>query len=89
MTQVSFTENLRRHIECPPVSVGGATVREVLDAVFADNPMLKSYILDDQGRVRRHVNVFINGGLVSDRLALSDQVGPEDEVFVFQALSGG
>ena len=66
MTQVSFTENLRRHVECPPVSVSGATAREVLDAVFADNPMLKSYILDDQGRVRRHVNVFINGDMVSD-----------------------
>ncbi len=89
MTQVSFTENLRRHIECPPVSVSGATAREVLDAVFADNPMLRSYILDDQGRVRRHVNVFINGDRVSDRLRLSDPVGPDDEVFVFQALSGG
>jgi molybdopterin synthase sulfur carrier subunit len=89
MTQVSFTENLRRHVECPPVAVSGATVREVLDAVFADNPMLRTYILDDQGRVRRHVNVFINGRFVSDRLALSDAVGPSDEVFVFQALSGG
>ncbi len=89
MTQVSFTENLRRHVECPPVAVAGSTVREVLDAVFADNPMLRSYILDDQGRVRRHVNVFINNEVVSDRLRLSDPVGPSDEVFVFQALSGG
>ena len=89
MTQISFTENLRRHIECPPVAVGGSTVREVLDAVFADNPMLRSYILDDQGRVRRHVNVFINSRAVSDRLALTDPVGPRDDVFVFQALSGG
>jgi molybdopterin converting factor small subunit len=89
MTQVSFTENLRRHVECPPVAVAGSTVREVLDAVFADNPMLRSYILYDQGRVRRHVNVFINNEVVSDRLKLSDAVGPSDEVFVFQALSGG
>ena len=89
MTQVSFTENLRRHVDCPPVSVCGSTVREVLEEVFAGNPRLKSYILDDQGRVRRHVNVFINGRFVSDRLALSDRVRPEDEVFVFQALSGG
>jgi hypothetical protein len=89
MTQVSFTENLRRHVDCPPVAVAGATVREVLDRVFADNPRLRSYILDDQGRVRRHVNVFINGSFVSDRMALSDPVAPEDEVFVFQALSGG
>lgn len=89
MTQVSFTENLRRHVECPPVAVSGATVREVLDAVFAENPRLRGYILDDQGRVRRHVNVFINGDMVADRVRLTDAVGPRDEVFVFQALSGG
>lgn len=89
MTQVSFTENLRRHVACPPVAAQGSTVRELLDVVFADNPQLRSYVLDDQGRVRRHVNVFVNGVMVADRLTLSDPVGPRDEVFVFQALSGG
>ncbi len=89
MAKVSFTENLRRHVPCPPVAARGETVRELLESVFADNPMLKSYILDDQGRVRRHVNVFINERLVADRLRLSDPVGAHDEVFVFQALSGG
>jgi molybdopterin synthase sulfur carrier subunit len=89
MPRISFTENLRRHIPCPPISAEGTTVRELLGAVFADNPQLRSYILDDQGRVRRHVNVFINAQMVADRVTLSDPVGPRDEVFVFQALSGG
>jgi molybdopterin converting factor small subunit len=86
---VNFTENLRRHVECPPAEVKASTVREALEAVFADNPQLKSYILDDQSRLRRHVNVFVNGRLARDRLALSDKLGASDEVFVFQALSGG
>ena len=89
MAWVNFTENLRRHVECPPAEVKASTVREALDQVFASNPQLKSYIVDDQCRLRRHVNVFINGAAVSDRLRLSDPVGPKDEVFVFQALSGG
>lgn len=89
MARVSFTENLKRHVPCPPAAAEGSTVRELLDAVFADNPQLRSYILDDQGRVRRHVNVFINARMVVDRITLSDPVGPRDEVFVFQALSGG
>ena len=89
MALVNFTENLRRHVECPPAEVPAATVREALEAVFAENPQLKSYIVDDQCRLRRHVNVFINGRLARDRLGLSDAVGPRDEVFVFQALSGG
>jgi molybdopterin synthase sulfur carrier subunit len=89
MARISFTENLRRHVPCPPVDAHGATVRELLDAVFADNPQLRSYLLDDQGRLRKHVNVFVNDLPAADRIFLSDPVGTGDQVFVFQALSGG
>jgi sulfur-carrier protein len=67
----------------------GATVREVLDKAFASSPELRSYLLDDQGRVRRHVAIFVNGETIGDRAGLSDPVAPDAEVFVMQALSGG
>ncbi len=89
MPRVSFTGNLRRHLACPPAMVEGATVRAALDAVFTDNPRLRSYVLDDQGRLRQHVNVFVNDRPVADRTGLADAVGAGDEVFVLQALSGG
>ncbi len=89
MPNVHFTSNLRRHIDCPSASVPGATVREALDAVFADNPRLGHYVLDEQGRLRKHVNVFVNGEAVGDRIRLSDPVDARDEIHVFQALSGG
>ena len=89
MARVSFTENLRRHVPCPPVEAPGSTVRELLDAVFETNPQLRSYLLDDQGRLRKHVNVFVNDLPAADRNFLSDPVGEGDQVFVFQALSGG
>jgi hypothetical protein len=89
MPRVSFTENLRRHLAVPPVDVGGATVREALDAVFAGNEQLRTYILDDQDRLRKHVTIFLNGGMIRDRARLSDVVAPDGEIFVFQALSGG
>jgi molybdopterin converting factor small subunit len=89
MARVSFTDNLRRHVACPPQDVGGDTVRAVLEAVFADNPALRGYIFDDQSRLRRHVTVFINDAMIKDRGRLTDPVAPKDEVFVFQALSGG
>ncbi len=89
MARISFTENLRRHVPVPPVEAEGSSVRELLDAVFADNPQLRSYLLDDQGRLRKHVNVFVNDVPAADRIYLSDPVGPRDSVFVFQALSGG
>jgi len=89
MPRVTFTANLQRHLDVPSLEVGGAAVGEVLAAVFAERPLLRSYIVDDQGRLRRHVNVFVNKAMIADREGLSDAVRPDDEVFVFQALSGG
>ena len=89
MPRVNFTGHLQRHLSCPPVDVPGATVRIALDAVFETNPQLRSYLLDDQGCLRRHVNVFVNDRAIGDRAALSDRLAPTDEVFVIQALSGG
>jgi molybdopterin converting factor small subunit len=89
MASLAFTPNLRRHLACPATEAPGATLREVLDAVFADNPRLRGYLLDEHGRLRKHVTVFINGRMTADRVTLSDALAPDDEVFVFQALSGG
>ena len=89
MAKVSFTGNLQRHLACPPVAVDGETVHAVLSAVFESNPRLKGYLLDDQGRLRKHVKIYVNDRVVADRDGLSDAVAADDEVFVFQALSGG
>jgi sulfur-carrier protein len=89
VARVAFTANLERHLSCPVQSVPGDTVRTVLDGVFAAQPRLRSYVLDDQDRVRKHVAIYINGERIADRDRLSDAVTDSDEVFVFQALSGG
>jgi molybdopterin converting factor small subunit len=89
MPRVVFTANLRRHLAAPEARVVGATVREALEAVFATNPKLRGYLLDDQGALREHVVVFVNGTRVGDRRGLRDPVGPSCEVVVMQALSGG
>ena len=57
--------------------------------MFAVQPTLRGYVLDDQGALRRHVAVYVNGAAVRDRTRLSDPLGSDDEVYVFQALSGG
>jgi molybdopterin converting factor small subunit len=89
MPRVSFTANLERHLACPVRQAPGASVRAVLEHVFAQSPALRSYLLDDQDRLRIHVVIFVNDQRVADRVRLSDPVGPNDEIFVFQALSGG
>jgi len=89
MATVSFTPALRRFLATPSVEVEGETVSAVLASVFAARPVLRGYVLDDQGALRRHVAIYVNGTAVSDRARLSDAVGPADEIYVFQALSGG
>lgn len=89
MPSVTFTANLQRHLDVASMEVAGACVGDVLAAVFAEKPLLRSYIVDDQGRLRRHVNVFVNSAMIADRDGLSDPVAADDEVFIFQALSGG
>ncbi len=89
MTTLSFTPNLRRHVETPDALVEGITVRQVLSRYFEANPVVQGYVLDDQGVLRRHVAIFLNQELIRDRVGLSDPVGKGDEIFVVQALSGG
>lgn len=89
MPRVHFTPNLARHIDTASVDVSGATVREALDAVFASRERARGYVLDDQGALRKHVQVFVDGEQVVDRRGLSDAVGEGTELWVMQALSGG
>lgn len=89
MAKVTFTANLQQHLAAPPVEAAGRTVREVLEAAFRADPRLRSYVLDDQGGMRKHMVVFVNGRAISDRTALSDPVPEGAEVYVMQALSGG
>jgi hypothetical protein len=89
MIRVCFTENIQRHVICPPKEVRGDTVRQVLDAVFETNPAARGYVLDEQGILRKHMAVFVDGRQIRDRITLSDAVPDDGEVYVMQALSGG
>ncbi len=89
MPRIHFTPNLRRHLEAPSVETPAGTLADALRAVFRENPALESYLLDDQGRLRQHVTVFVDGKRTRDRDHLRDPVGGKSEIHVMQALSGG
>jgi sulfur-carrier protein len=89
MPKIVFTANVQRHVACPQVQAQGATVREVLESVFADNPQARGYVLDDQSALRKHMTVFVDGKMIRDRVRLSDAVTESSTIHVFQALSGG
>ena len=84
--RIAFTSALDRHVRCPPERVAGATVRAALDAYFALHPAVRGYVLDDQGSLRQHVVVFVDG---AQARGLGEEVSREGEIWVMQALSGG
>ena len=89
MPTVTFAPALTRHVPCPPQQVNAATLRAALDAAFAAAPAMRGYVLDEQGAVRKHVAVFINGEMIASRTELVRSLAPEDRVQVIQALTGG
>ena len=89
MARVTFTPHLQRFLDAPPVEVAATTVAEALEAVFAANPRLRGYVVDERGQLRKHVTVFVGDSPIRDRVRLSDAVAADTEIFVLQALSGG
>jgi sulfur carrier protein ThiS len=89
VARIAFTQHLQAVGPSGPLAYPGATVAELLDAVAADFPRLKGYVLDDQGRVRKHIAIFVDGVMQPRERALALPVDDRTEVYVFQALSGG
>jgi sulfur-carrier protein len=89
MARISFTQHLRAVGPADPASYDGATLAEVLAAVARDFPRLPAYLLDDQGQLRRHIAVFIDGVMAPRDQALARPLATNSDVHIFQALSGG
>lgn len=89
MVHVEFAASLRRHVDCGPQRVAAGSLRQVLEAALLAAPDLASYVLDDQRCIRKHVAVFINRTLHTQRQNLERPIHPGDRVLVIQALSGG
>jgi molybdopterin converting factor small subunit len=66
-------------------AVEGSTVGELLLALERAQPALRGWILDERGRIRRHINVFVDG----ERGREETPVGGEDQVAILPAISGG
>lgn len=72
-----------------PRVVRATTAAEVVRALEADAPGIGGYVCDELGRLRPHVNLFVDGAMVRDRRGLSDAVPDGAVVHILQALSGG
>lgn len=95
MAKVVFASSLTRWL---PAGAGGGeasvetdadTIGAALDGAFSEHPSLRGYVLDEQGALRHHVAVFVDGEAVRHGAGLDMPLPARAEVYVIQALSGG
>jgi molybdopterin converting factor small subunit len=67
------------------LQLDGATVAEVLRSLERAHPDVAGWILDERGRIRDHINVFVNREYGQEETA----VGPDDRLHILPAISGG
>jgi hypothetical protein len=90
MPTVKFTYALKRFFpKLKDTTTTGKTLAAILDEMEASYPGVLKYVLDEQGQLRQHVNIFIDGTMIKDRTRLSDPFRENSEIYIMQALSGG
>ncbi|MEM8524059.1 MAG: MoaD/ThiS family protein [Bacteroidota bacterium] len=90
MPKVNFTTALQRFFpNLKSEKLEGKTVKELLDRLEAKYPTITDYLVNEDGTLRKHINIFVGDKMIKDRRTLSDQVAENEEVLIFQALSGG
>jgi len=90
MPTVKFTYALKRFFpKLKDIPAQGNSLPEIFTEIETSYPGLKSYILDERGSLRKHVNIFVDGAMIDDREKLSDAITSNSEIYIIQALSGG
>jgi molybdopterin converting factor small subunit len=71
------------------LALSAPSVRSVLEQLESLHPALYRSVCDETGRVRRHVNLFVNTANVRDGDGLDTTLAPGDVVTILPAVSGG
>ncbi|HKK77149.1 MAG TPA: MoaD/ThiS family protein [Saprospiraceae bacterium] len=90
MIKINFTPALQRFFpKIQSQEVEAETVLEALEMLEKKYPGINAYLRDESGRLRKHINIFIDQELIQDRQELADPLDRKQELLIFQALSGG
>jgi sulfur-carrier protein len=81
----TFTAGESRIVLDPAPATAGA----VLAALWALHPGVRDRVVDERGRVRQHVNVFVGEESIRHREDLATAVSDGDEISIVPAISGG
>lgn len=71
------------------VRVTGSTVSQALNDLTAQYPTIKPHILDNQGRLRRHINLFVNKENIKNLEGIETTVQESDLIILMPSITGG
>jgi sulfur-carrier protein len=86
---ITFAAHLQRHVAIPAQTIEAATIGEAINRACEAAPAMRHYVLDDQGHVRKHVAVFIDGEMLLPRTDMQRALRVGANIHVIQALTGG
>jgi len=66
-----------------------ATVRDALKSLWQQHPALRDRIVDEQGEVRQHINIFVGEEAIRFADGLATKVPEGTEILIVPAVSGG
>lgn len=90
MVKVKFTSALKQFFpDLSTQELEGASIKELISSIESIYPGMQDYLLEEDGSLRKHVNIFVRDEMMVDRHSLSDTLIDGDDVLIFQALSGG
>lgn len=70
-------------------SVPAATARELIEKIVEQYPTVRFHLVDAEGNLRKHFNVFVNGTHIRDLNGLETPLREEDKVILMASAAGG
>jgi sulfur-carrier protein len=89
MSRIRVPPALRSTVGVREVVAEGSTVREVLDQFVTLYPPVREQLFEDDGQLKRYVNVYLNQQDIQYLDKLDTASGPDDTIIILPAMAGG
>ena len=90
MATIRFPALMKYYVENQSdVIADGATVNELIENILSKYPALKPHLLDSNGNLRRHFNIFVNGVHIRELNGMETQLKDDDRVVLMASAAGG
>ena len=70
-------------------SVSAASIQDLIEQVVQQYPSIKFHLLDSDGQLRRHFNIFVNGTHIRDLNGMDTMLKEDDKVNLMASAAGG